>query len=129
MAQTENAIQNIILQELENFDGIFLATTNMVVNLDSAFERRFLFKIDFHKPSTEIMQKIWKAKLKEFPQLQYKTLVNSYNLTGGQIDNIIRKSDIYNIIYGEIPNFNNIIEYCEVEKINKNKIRNIGFVA
>ena len=52
-AQTENAIQNIILEELENLKGIFIATTNLASNMDSAFERRFLFKIKFENPSTE----------------------------------------------------------------------------
>jgi SpoVK/Ycf46/Vps4 family AAA+-type ATPase len=45
VAQTENAIQNIILQELENLKGILIATTNLTDNLDKAFERRFLYKI------------------------------------------------------------------------------------
>ena len=36
---------NIILQEIENLEGILIATTNLTSNLDSAFERRFLFKI------------------------------------------------------------------------------------
>jgi len=39
VAQTENAIQNIILEEMENLDG--------------AFERRFFSKIRFDKPSIE----------------------------------------------------------------------------
>jgi SpoVK/Ycf46/Vps4 family AAA+-type ATPase len=51
--QTENAIQNIILQEMENLNGILIATTNMTVNLDKVFERRFLYKIEFDKPDTE----------------------------------------------------------------------------
>jgi hypothetical protein len=39
-AQTENAIQNIILQEMEDLaGGILIATTNMADNLDRAFER------------------------------------------------------------------------------------------
>src|SRR5690606_10424034 len=49
VADTENAIQNILLEELENFDGILFATTNLIGNLDSAFERRFLYKINFEK--------------------------------------------------------------------------------
>lgn len=43
--QTENTIQNILLEEMEKLDGILVATTNLASNLDSAFERRFLFKI------------------------------------------------------------------------------------
>ena len=42
----ENSIQNIILQEMENLNGIMIATTNLTENLDSAFERRFLYKIE-----------------------------------------------------------------------------------
>lgn len=45
VAATENNIQNIILDEMENFDGILIATTNLTNNLDKAFERRFLFKM------------------------------------------------------------------------------------
>ena len=46
----ENTIQNIILQEMESLDGILIATTNLADNLDTAFERRFLYKIRFDKP-------------------------------------------------------------------------------
>lgn len=38
----ENSIQNIILQEIEQLDGILIATTNLAENMDKAFERRFL---------------------------------------------------------------------------------------
>ena len=129
VAQTENAIQNIILQELELFDGIFLATTNMVNNLDSAFERRFLFKIEFFKPNKDIMLKIWKSKLKNLSKTQYNDLVDRFDFSGGQIDNIVRKVDLYDIINGEIPSFNEILEYCEAEQINKLNNKTIGFVA
>jgi len=43
----ENSIQNIILQEMEDLEGILIATTNLSENLDKAFERRFLYKINF----------------------------------------------------------------------------------
>ena len=33
-----------------NLEGIMIATTNLLGNLDPAFERRFLFKIRFNKP-------------------------------------------------------------------------------
>src|SRR5690606_8549583 len=59
VAQTENAIQNILLEEFEKFTGICIATTNLVANLDSAFERRFLYKIELTKPTTQTLAKIW----------------------------------------------------------------------
>ncbi|MCH5292963.1 MAG: AAA family ATPase, partial [Treponema sp.] len=51
------------MEELENLRGIFIATTNLVENMDSAFERRFLFKIKFENPSTEAKAAIWTSKL------------------------------------------------------------------
>jgi SpoVK/Ycf46/Vps4 family AAA+-type ATPase len=59
--QTENAIQNIILQEMETLEGILIATTNLTQNLDPAFERRFLYKVEFKKPSIETKQAIWQT--------------------------------------------------------------------
>jgi SpoVK/Ycf46/Vps4 family AAA+-type ATPase len=50
LAQTENAMQNIILEEMEKLEGILIATTNLTQNMDKAFERRFLFKVEFEKP-------------------------------------------------------------------------------
>ena len=40
-----NSIQNVILDELDTFDGILIATTNLMLNFDSAFDRRLLMKI------------------------------------------------------------------------------------
>ena len=61
--QTENTIQNIILEEMEQLEGILIATSNLASNLDPAFERRFLFKIRFSKPSLEVNEQIWRSKL------------------------------------------------------------------
>ncbi len=55
--QTENAIQNIIQEEMEKMDGIMIATTNLEGNLDGAFERRFLYKIHYDKPGTAAKRK------------------------------------------------------------------------
>ena len=60
-----NTIQNILLQEMEAFDGILFATTNLTENLDKAFDRRFLFKLKFNHPDVETRHKIWKNKLPE----------------------------------------------------------------
>jgi SpoVK/Ycf46/Vps4 family AAA+-type ATPase len=61
--QMNNAMQNILLQELEDFRGIMMATTNLTANLDEAFERRFLFKIKYARPSMGAKTSIWKSKL------------------------------------------------------------------
>ncbi|MEA3496007.1 MAG: ATP-binding protein [Bacteroidota bacterium] len=126
VAQTENAIQNILLEELENFEGILIATTNLAKNLDSAFERRFLFKVQFQKPNATIRTKIWKSKL---PFLDIKDcflLADKFNFSGGQIDNILRKNEIHEIIHGEKVNLENLMVFCSEETLVNNS-RKIGF--
>ena len=61
--QTENAIQNIILQEMEVFNGILIATTNLPKSLDSGFSRRFSFKAFYDKPTEESKYHIWLDKI------------------------------------------------------------------
>lgn len=114
--QTLNLIQNIILQELEVFEGILFATTNLTANLDSAFERRFLFKVEFNNPIPEASQKIWKSKLPELSQSQIALLASKYNLSGGEIENITRKYIIDNIIGNQSLEFDRLLEYCNSEK-------------
>ena len=127
VSQTENAIQNIILEELENFDGIFFATTNLVKNLDSAFERRFLFKIEFQKPDISVKAKIWNSKLPSLSESECENLANRFDFSGGQIDNIVRKNEIHEIIHGISIDFNNIIDFCKTELLSKNNGVRIGF--
>ena len=59
--QMNNSMQNILLQELEDFNGILMATTNLTSNLDEAFDRRFLYKIKYSKPSIDAKTSIWKS--------------------------------------------------------------------
>ena len=126
VAQTENAIQNIILEELENFDGILMATTNLVNNLDSAFERRFLFKIRFKKPDISIRAKIWKSKLPFLTIQDCKLLAEKFDFSGGQIDNVLRKNEIHEIIYGEKVTLAKLIAFCSEETLVSNRVK-IGF--
>lgn len=127
VSQTENAIQNIILEELENFEGIFFATTNLARNFDSAFERRFLFKIEFQKPEVSVKARIWNMKLPGLSLEECETLAHSFDFSGGQIDNIVRKNEIHEIIYGTTVSFSNILDFCEAELLSKNDSQKIGF--
>lgn len=126
--QTENTIQNILLEELENFKGIFFATTNFATNLDKAFERRFLFKIEFCKPSIEARTLIWLNKLSFLTEIDARTLAEQFDLSGGQIENIVRKSEIDFIMHGESTPLPKLITFCQEEQISKVGNRNvIGF--
>jgi SpoVK/Ycf46/Vps4 family AAA+-type ATPase len=126
-AQTENAIQNILLQEIENLDGgILIATTNMAANFDEAFERRFLYKITFEKPDLEAKTAIFKSKLPRL-DMDVSTLAGRFDLSGGQIENVARKATVASLIRGEPLSAADITALCEAELTGK-EAHCIGFV-
>jgi len=128
--QTENAIQNIFLEEIENLEGILIATTNLAVNMDSAFDRRFLFKVKFEKPEIEARAKIWKNKLSTLSDNDAFILASKYEFSGGQIDNIARKIEIDEVISGVTPEIASIIDMCNHEVLENYKTeRKVGFCA
>ncbi|GHV79815.1 hypothetical protein AGMMS49944_16060 [Spirochaetia bacterium] len=124
--QTENAIQNIILQEMENLDGILIATTNLTNNMDNAFERRFLYKIEFEKPCQAAREAIWKTMLPGLSAEETCELASRYDFSGGQIENISRKRAVDAVLGGEEPSFDMMLTYCSEERKSKQLIR-IGF--
>ena len=126
--KTENAIQNILLQEMENLDGIMIATTNLADNFDKAFERRFIYKIRFEQPSIRAKAAIWKSQLEELNDYQALLLARKYDLSGGQIENVARKVFVEKSLSSNPVSVQRIIELCEEEKLEKNNLYNpIGF--
>lgn len=115
----ENAMQNIILEELEKLDGIFIATTNLTCNMDPAFERRFIYKIEFHKPEPAVKVAIWQSMLKDLSREDAVVLSDKYDFSGGQIENIVRKQVIDAILYDYPLSLTSLDEYCQMEQIHK----------
>lgn len=126
-AETENAIQNIILEELENLEGIFFATTNLMNNLDDAFERRFLFKVKFEIPEIETCAKIWKSKFCFLSQNESIRLAKQFPFSGGEIDNIARKSLMNELLNNTPTTFLDIVQFCRQEKWGNYEDKKIGF--
>ena len=125
--QTENAIQNIILQEMEDLNGILIATTNMTKNLDKAFERRFLYKIEFAKPNTEAKKLIWQSLIPDLSESDAVCLADQFDFSGGQIENISRKSIVSFILEGKKPDLADLQSMCKEEHIEKTAVR-LGFI-
>lgn len=125
----ENSIQNIILQEMEQLDGILIATTNLTQNLDRAFERRFLYKIEFEKPSREAKSRIWRSMIPTLDERMAATLAERYDFSGGQIENIARKRTVDMILQGAEPSFEQLDEYCRSEMLGQSgrSRRPVGF--
>ncbi|MCX7820797.1 MAG: ATP-binding protein [Brevinematales bacterium] len=87
-----NQMQNLLLEELENFDGVFIATTNLPDLFDSAWNRRFNLKIKFDIPSYETRLKLWKVHIPESMPLANDVDMNKlaeYELAGGSIANVV----------------------------------------
>lgn len=124
----ENSIQNIILQEMETLEGIMIATTNLTTNLDKAFERRFLYKIRFDKPTVKARTEIWQAMLKGLSNEDAQILASQFDLSGGEIENIARKHSVNAILSGnENLDIKKLIDICQRERISHNDRTRIGF--
>ena len=127
--QMYNTMQNIILQEMENLEGILIATTNLTDNLDKAFERRFLYKIKFERPSADARGHIWHAMIPSLNDEQALALAEKYDFSGGQIENVARKYAINNILYGEVQDpLDSLSDICDNELIESDdNCRRVGF--
>ncbi len=124
----ENTMQNIILQEMENLNGIMIATTNLTQNLDKAFERRFLYKIQFEKPDATVRAKIWHSMLPDVSLPIVEDLSHAYDFSGGQIENITRRYTIDTILHGDSNDVAaSLHKYCSSEQITKTSSKRIGF--
>ncbi|MFM7765326.1 MAG: ATP-binding protein [Sphingomonadales bacterium] len=125
--QMNNALQNILLEELESFQGILIATTNMTRNLDDAFERRFLYKIKFELPETAVAVNIWKQAVPSLKPQEAEWLSNRYKLSAAEIYNIARKLAVQSLLNQRIPEFELIRRLCDSEKWNHQSSHLLGF--
>lgn len=124
----ENSIQNIILEEMESLEGIMIATTNLTTNLDKAFERRFLYKIEFSRPDAEVRSQIWQVMLPSLSAGDARTLASQFDLSGGEIENITRRYTVSTILSGQDTiDLQAIIDLCRCEHISATNRTRMGF--
>ena len=132
--QMHNQMQNIFLEQIENFKGMLIATTNLLENIDKAFSRRFNYKIEFKKPDQEQRVKLWKLMLPQNAPYEKKfdiKILASYNLTGGQI-NLIIKNTAYKVAVRENPSFkiqDFIDEIIKEKDANFDNEKSMGFLS
>jgi len=90
-----NQMQNIFLEQIEQFEGILIATTNLLDNIDKAFSRRFNYKVEFKKPDINQRERLWHFMLLEKASYEEDfdvATLAKHELTGGQIDLIVRNT-------------------------------------
>lgn len=120
---TENAIQNIIMEEMENFPGIMIMTTNLVDSIDGAYFRRINIKLELTLPDYDCRLRLWKNHLlPSIPgadRIQVTTLAKDYAFTGGQISLVIQNACNEAIMRKgnqRVLTFQDLVKYARLEQ-------------
>jgi AAA+ superfamily predicted ATPase len=92
-----NHTVNIVLKELEDYDGVVIFATNLASNFDPAFERRIRTHILFEMPGAEEREKIWRVQIhpSKTPladDVDFQALAERYAVSGGDIKNVVLKA-------------------------------------
>jgi hypothetical protein len=98
--------------------------------MDKAFERRFLYKSKFEKPTEEARAHIWQSMIPELSEQNVHTLASKFDFSGGQIENIARHYAIDAILHGNaVPTVENLASHCDSERIDQSTSnKRIGFI-
>jgi len=80
---------NVLLKELEDYEGVCVLATNNVVVLDSALESRLSLRLEFGMPDADMRLAIWKKHLPpQLPlgsQVDLLLLARRYEISGRDI--------------------------------------------
>jgi len=83
---------NVLLQELERFDGVCVLSTNRKIALDKALERRITVKVEFERPDAAARRQIWDKLIP--PRMPVaedvdRDALSRHDLSGGEIKNVV----------------------------------------
>jgi len=92
-----NLTINVLLRELEAFNGIVIFATNLAANFDPAFERRIRTHVLFEMPGAEERVRIWELQVHPkktplAPDVDFRKLAERYVVSGGDIKNAVIKA-------------------------------------
>jgi SpoVK/Ycf46/Vps4 family AAA+-type ATPase len=113
-----NQMQNIFLEQIERFEGILIATTNLLENIDKAFSRRFNYKLEFKRPNKNQRVRLWQLMLPENADYSEDfdiDKLSNFDLSGGQI-NLIIKNTAYKVALQDQSVFSTQDFLDEIEK-------------
>src|SRR5262249_20752924 len=94
-----NLTVNVLLRELESFNGIVIFATNLAANFDPAFERRIRTHVLFEMPGAEDRMRIWQLQIHPkktplAPDVDFRRLADQYAVSGGDIKNAVIKAAV-----------------------------------
>jgi SpoVK/Ycf46/Vps4 family AAA+-type ATPase len=92
-----NAVVNVLLQELDVFNGVVIFATNLASNFDPAFERRIRTHVLFEMPGVAEREQIWRVQLHPTrtplaDDVDFRELAERYEASGGAIRNAVLKA-------------------------------------
>ena len=92
-----NTVVNVLLQELERFNGVVIFATNLAENFDPAFERRIRTHVLFEMPGAVEREQIWRVQMhpSRTPlagDVDFRSLAADYAVSGGDIRNAVLKA-------------------------------------
>jgi AAA+ superfamily predicted ATPase len=91
-----NQSVNILLHELEQYEGVVIFATNLAANFDPAFERRIQSHVMFHVPGADEREQIWRAHLPPRAPLaadvDLRRLAEEFEMPGGDIRNAVLRA-------------------------------------
>ncbi|MEO7192180.1 MAG: ATP-binding protein [Vicinamibacterales bacterium] len=92
-----NTVVNVLLQELEAFNGVVIFATNLAANFDPAFERRIRTHVLFEMPGVAERAQIWRVQMHPTltplaPDVDFTSLAERYEASGGDIRNAVLKA-------------------------------------
>src|SRR5256885_12829363 len=92
-----NLVVNVLLRELEAFNGVVIFATNLAANFDPAFERRIRSHVRFEMPGVDEREKIWKVQIhpSRTPlarDVDFRALAERHAISGGDIKNAALKA-------------------------------------
>ena len=121
---------NEMLVQMENFDGVFIATTNLIDTLDTASLRRFDLKLEFGFLKPEQGFKMFQELSKELalpkPSKEFKEKVGSLqHLTPGDFAAVVRQNRFRPIENTE-DFMQRLVDEVAVKKIDSSK--KMGFL-
>ena len=88
---------NVLLQELERFNGVVIFATNLASNFDPAFERRIRAHVLFQMPGTAEREQIWRVQMHPSrtplaEDVDFRALAEAHACSGGDIRNAVLKA-------------------------------------
>jgi len=91
-----NTVINVLMQEIERFNGVVIFATNLAANFDPAFERRIRTHVLFEMPGVKEREQIWRLQLHArtpiADDVDFRALAESYEASGGDIRNAVLKA-------------------------------------